>query len=238
MLVFSINFASYYLAFKGKIRESLSTEVKVFILIVAAATAILTFDNLMKGNYDTWQTALRHAFFNTSSVISSTGFASADYNLWPSLSKTVIVLIMLVGACAGSTGGGIKVSRIVILFKGMSREIKTILHPKRVRKISIDSKKIDHEVIRSVNAYIICYIVVFICAMLFISFEEYDLVTNFTAVSACINNTGPGLSLVGPASNFAFFTWPSKLVLCFVMLAGRLELFPMLILFYPATYKK
>ena len=145
---------------------------------------------------------------------------------------------MFIGACAGSTGGGIKISRLVILVKGMAREVRTIIHPRRVRKISIDGKEVDREVVRSVNAYMMCYIIVFVVSLLLTSFEEHDLATNFTAVAATINNIGPGLELVGPTGNYVFFSGFSKLVLSFDMLAGRLELFPMLILFYPGTYKK
>lgn len=238
MLVFSVNFASYYLAFRGKIKESLNTEVRVFLIVVVAAVGIISLDNYFNGAYQSFGEALKHSLFNTSSIISTTGFASADFNLWPALSKTVLVLIMFIGACAGSTGGGIKISRLVILVKGMAREVRTIIHPRRVRKISIDGKEVDREVVRSVNAYMMCYIIVFVVSLLLISFEERDLVTNFTAVAATINNIGPGLELVGPTGNFAFFSGFSKLVLSFDMLAGRLELFPMLILFYPRTYKK
>ncbi len=238
LIIFSLNFASYYLAFRGRVKESFSTEIKVFFIIVFAAVAIISFDIFKNGEYKSFGVALRHSLFNVSSLISTAGFASADFNLWPTLSKTLLVLIMFIGACAGSTGGGIKVSRIVILVKGMAREVRTIIHPRRVRKISIDGKEVDREVIRSVNAYMICYIIVFVASLVLISFEGYDLVTNFTAIAATINNIGPGLELVGPTGNYAFFSGFSKLILSFDMLAGRLELFPMLILFYPGTYKK
>ncbi len=238
MLLFSINFGSYYLAMKGKFKESFNTEIRVFLVIVVSAIALVTADTLISDNFASFGTALKHSSFTVASIISTTGFASADFNLWNNLSKTVIVMLMFIGACAGSTGGGIKVSRIVILAKGMLRELKTCIHPRQVKKISIDKKKVDHDVVRSVNAYIICYVAIFAISSLFLSFEETDLVTNFTAVSATINNVGPGLSGVGPMSNFAAFTPFSKLVLTFDMLAGRLELFPMLILFAPATWKK
>ena len=238
MLLFSINFGSYYLAMKGKFKESFNTEIRVFLVIVVSAIALITADTLISDNFASFGTALKHSSFTVASIISTTGFASADFNLWNNLSKTVIVMLMFIGACAGSTGGGIKVSRIVILAKGMLRELKTCIHPRQVKKISIDKKKVDHDVVRSVNAYIICYVAIFAISSLFLSFEETDLVTNFTAVSATINNVGPGLSGVGPMSNFAAFTPFSKLVLTFDMLAGRLELFPMLILFAPATWKK
>ena len=145
---------------------------------------------------------------------------------------------MFIGACAGSTGGGIKVSRIIILFKGFIREINTLIHPKQVKKITIDSRPVEHQVVRSVSAYIVCYITVFALSLLVVSLDNLSFTTNFTAVAATINNIGPGLGDVGPASNFALFSPLSKIVLIFDMLAGRLELFPMLILFAPSTWKK
>ncbi len=238
MLLFSINFGSYYLAMRGKFKDAFNTEIKVFLIIVAVAIALVTADTLMSDVFESFGEALKHSSFTVASIISTTGFASADFNLWNNLSKTVIVMLMFIGACAGSTGGGIKVSRIIILVKGMFRELKTSIHPRQVKKISIDGRKVDHEVVRSVNAYIVCFVAIFAISSLLLSFEETDLVTNFTAVAATINNVGPGLSGVGPMESFAGFTPFSKLVLTFDMLAGRLELFPMLILFTPQTYKK
>ena len=240
MLLFSINFNSYYLVLRLKFKDALNSEVRAFLLIVSVAVGIITADlwiNLTTQFDSVWE-ALRHAAFTVSSLISTTGFSTVDFNLWPALSQTMLVIVMFIGACAGSTGGGIKVSRILILFKGMSRELRTIVHPRQVKKITIDGKPVDREVTRSVNAYITTFIVIFTLSLLAISFEEKDLITNFTAVTATINNVGPGLGGVGPTSNFADFTAFSKLVFTFDMLAGRLELFPMLILFSPSTYKR
>jgi len=228
---------------RGKIKDSFNTEVKVFVGIVVAAITIITVDNLVSGIYSSFGESLKHSSFTVSSVISTTGFASDDYgtlggDAWNNLSQTIIVILMFIGACAGSTGGGIKVSRILILFKGMARELKMLVHPKQVKKISIDSRKVDHEVVRSVNAYIVCYFVIFAISTVILSFEETGLVTNFTAVASTINNIGPGLEGVGPMGNFSGFNPLSKLTLTFDMLAGRLELFPMLILFNPSTWKK
>ena len=236
MLLFSINFGSYYLALRGKFKEALNTEVKVFICLVATVITIITLD--IVSMYGSVGEALKHSAFNVASIISTTGFASADFDLWPNLSRTLLVLIMFVGACAGSTGGGIKVSRILILIKGMAKELKSLVHPKQVKKISLDSKEVESEVVRSVNAYVVCYVAIFLVSALILSFEETDLVTNFTAVTASINNIGPGLAGVGPTQNFASFSILSKLTLIFDMLAGRLEIFPMLILFTPSTWKK
>ncbi len=236
MLVFSINFNSYYLALRLKFRDAFNSEVRTFLLVVAGAIAIVTAS--IYHMYGSLGEALRHAAFSVSSLISTTGFATENFDLWPSLAKTALVLVMFVGACAGSTGGGIKVSRLIILFKGFAREVNTLIHPKQVKKITIDKRPVDREVIRSVNSYIACYILVFAVSLLLITIDGRDLVTNFTAVTATINNVGPGLSSVGPAANYADFSVFSKLVLIFDMLAGRLELFPMLILFTPAAWKK
>lgn len=161
-----------------------------------------------------------------------------DFNQWPELSRALLVIIMFIGACAGSTGGGIKVSRIIILFKGMSKELQTMVQPAvRSRRSKMDSRIIDHETVRSVNVYMVAYLMIFAISLVLISFDNHDLITSFTAVTATINNIGPGLDLVGPTSNFGLFTMQSKIVLIFDMLAGRLELFPMLLLFTPATWK-
>ena len=236
MLLFSLNFGSYFLLLKGKFKDSVNTEMKVFLSIVAIAITVITIDTV--NTFGSVGEALKHSSFTVSSIISTTGFSTADFNLWNNLSKTVIVMLMFIGACAGSTGGGIKVSRITILVKGVGRELKMLAHPKQVKKISVDSRKIDHEVVRSVNAYIVCYFLIFAASVILLSFEETDLVTNFTAVTTAVNNIGPGLAAVGPMSNFGHLSILSKLTLSFDMLAGRLELFPMLLLFSPSTWKK
>lgn len=236
MLIFSINFNSYYLILKLKFRDAFNVEVRAFILIVITAIALITAN--IYQSYDSIGEAVRHAAFSVASLISTTGFSTENFDLWPSLSKTVLVLIMFIGACAGSTGGGMKVSRLLIAFKGYVREIFTLIHPKQVKKITLDGRTVDREVVRSVNAYLACYILVFTTSLLLITLDNHDMVTNFTAVAATINNIGPGLNEVGPASNFAGFSGFSKIVLTFNMIAGRLELFPMLVLFSPATWKK
>lgn len=236
MLIFSINFNSYYLVLRLKFRDAFNHEVRTFLIIVASAIALVTLN--IHNMYGSIGEALRHAAFNVASLISTTGFATADFDLWPALAQTVLVLIMFIGACAGSTGGGMKVSRWVIAFKGFAREINTLIHPKQVKKITIDKKAVDGEVIRSVNSYLACFILVFAVSLLLITLDGRDLVTNFTAVTATMNNIGPGLSGVGPTSNFADFSVLSKIVLTFDMIAGRLELFPMLILLSPTTWKK
>lgn len=237
MILFSLNFNIYFLIFSKKFKDAFKmSEIWYYLAIIAAATSIITIN--IKGMFPSTREAFGNAIFTVSSIISSTGFTAVDFNLWPEISRTILVLLMFIGACAGSTGGGIKVYRIVILFKSMGKELQTLIHPKQVKKIRIDSHEIEHEVIRSVNVFMVCFILVFVISLLCISFEDYDMVTNFTAVATTINNIGPGLELVGPTSNFAFFSPFSKLVLIFDMLAGRLELFPMLLLFSPVTWKK
>lgn len=236
MLLFSINFNCYYLLLCGKLREAFNIELRTFLIIVVSAITVITL-NIAHMFSSVWE-ALRHSAFTVASLISTTGFSTTDFNLWPELSRTLLVIIMFIGACAGSTGGGIKVSRLIILFKGMSKELQTMVQPRKIKKIKMDSHLIDHETVRSVNVYMVAYLMIFAISLVLISFDNHDLITSFTAVTATINNIGPGLDMVGPTSNFGFFTIQSKIVLIFDMLAGRLELFPMLLLFTPATWKK
>lgn len=236
MLLFSVNFSCYYLILIGRIKYAFNAELRTFVLIVAASIGVITLN--ISHMYGSVGESLRHSAFAVGSIISTTGFATEDFNLWPALSKTILVLIMFVGACAGSTGGGMKVSRILIFFKGLGRELNTLVHPHRVKKVTIDKRPVDDDVVRSVNVYAVCFFALFTASVVLLSIEGHDLVTNFTAVAATINNIGPGLELVGPTQNYAFFSYPSKLILIFDMLAGRLELFPMLLLFHPATWKK
>jgi len=236
MVLFSLNFSSYYLALREKWKDAFNEEIRAFVLIVLFSGVIIALN--VRSLFSNLGDAFRHSFFTVSSIISTTGFATADFDLWPSLSKGILVTLMFIGACAGSTGGGIKVSRIIILCKGALRELKLALHPKQIKKISVDARPVEHEVVRSVNSYMICYLLIFVLSFLLISIDGHDLVTCFTSVAATLNNVGPGLSMVGPTQNFSFFSAPSKLILIFDMLAGRLELFPMLLLFSPGTFKK
>ena len=249
MLLFSINFNSYFLILRFKFKEAFNTEVKVFLGIVFAAITIITINLFtmpepLEG-INTLGDAIRHSAFSVATIISTCGYTTLDFNLWPTLSKTILVLLMFIGACAGSTGGGFKVSRLIILFKGAMREIGNLIHPKQVKKITIDDKPVASEVVRSVNAYLVLYVLTFITSFVILTFDPYVptegmdvMTTNFTAVAATINNIGPGLDMVGPVGNFAFFSPLSKLVLTFDMLAGRLELLPMMLLFTPSTWRK
>ena len=211
-------------------------EVRCYLGIILAATAALVADTVRI--YGNFFTALRHSAFQVGSIITTTGFSTADFDLWSQTSKTVLVLLMFIGACAGSTGGGIKVSRFIIVIKTVFKELNSYIHPRSVKKITFDDRPIEHEVMRATNVYFITFVVLFSASVLLISLEDWDLTTNFTAVAATINNIGPGLSLVGPSRNFGFLSPLSKYVLIFDMLAGRLELFPLLILFHPAIWKE
>ena len=236
MLLFSVNFSCYYLFLLGRFKDGFNSELRRFICIVGAVILIITLN--VRGMFATLGEALRHVSFTVASLISTTGFATADFNAWPELSRGLLVVIMFIGACAGSTGGGIKVSRIMILLRGAFNEIGNMAHPRRVKRVTLDGHPVEPEVVRAANVYMVWYVLIFAVSVLLVSFDDYDLVTNFTAVTATFNNIGPGLNLVGPTGNFAFFSLPSKLVLIFDMLAGRLELFPMLVLLAPSTWKK
>lgn len=237
MILFSVNFSSYYLIMKGKLKDAFNTELKVFLVVVAIAICVISID--IRGLFSSRGETVRQASFTVASIVSTTGFATADFDLWPSFSKTVILMLMFMGACAGSTGGGIKVSRFVIMFKGMGNEITKLIHPNRVNKIKMDSRPMDTASVSSVFVYMICFVMVFACSLLALSlFDNKDLVTTFSSVTSAMNNIGPGLNLTGPTQNFGFFSVGSKLVLIFDMLAGRLELFPMLLLFTAKTWKK
>ena len=236
MLLFSVNFSCYYLLLLGRIKDVFSAELRTFIAVVGTVMLVVTLNT--RSLFDSLGEAIRHVAFTVASLISTTGFATENFDAWPELSRTLLVLIMFIGACAGSTGGGLKVSRLMILFRGAFNEIGNLIHPRRVKRVMVDGHPIDSEVVRATNVYMMWYVLLFTVSVILISFDDHDLITNFTAVTATINNIGPGLNLVGPTGNFAFFSIPSKLVLIFDMLAGRLELFPMLVLFAPQTWRR
>ncbi|MCI8389045.1 MAG: TrkH family potassium uptake protein [Clostridiales bacterium] len=237
MVLFGINFNLFYLLIIGHFAQAFkSEELRWYIAIVLGSTALIAAD--IYSIFGSVGESIRYAFFQVASVITTTGFATYDYNTWPALSKIILVMLMFCGACAGSTGGGIKVGRIILLVKNGLREIKYMLHPRAVVSIRMEDKPVERDVIRSATSYMIVYIMLFSVSMFFIEMiEECDLVTGFTAVSACLNNIGPGLEAVGPAGNYAALTGASKLILSFNMLAGRLEIFPLLMLFAPSTWR-
>ncbi len=237
MILFGVNFSFYFLLLLRKPKKAFRMEeVRCYLGIIAAAIVIITIN--IKDFYPSVAQAFQQAAFQVGSIITTTGYATTDFNTWPQVSKTILVMLMFVGACAGSTGGGIKVSRFVILLKTINKELHHFLHPKAVRKISMDGKVVEHEVVRSINVFMIAYVLIFSFSVLLVGFDNQDLVTNFTAVAATLNNIGPGLEMVGPAQNFGLFSNGAKCVLIFDMLAGRLEIFPLLILFTRDTWRK
>lgn len=237
MILFGINFNFYFYLLYRHFKKAVSMEEIHYYLAMILIAITIIFLNI-RTMYPTGFEAMTHSVFQVASLATSTGFSTTDFDLWPQTSQTILIIVMFVGACAGSTGGGIKVSRIVILFKTVLKELNSYIHPKSVRKINVEGKPVDHEVVRSINVFFITFIIIFTISVFAISFEDKDLVTNFTAVLTTINNMGPGLAKVGPTQNFGQFNVFSKLVLMFDMLAGRLELFPLLILFHPAIWKE
>lgn len=237
MILFGVNFNAYaFLVFK-KIRQALNIEeVRYYFLVILAAIGIIAIDTA--GYFDTVGENIRHAAFQVGSIITTTGYATTDFNVWPETSRLILVFLMFVGACAGSTGGGIKVSRFAISAKAIGKELKNYLHPKRVHKIQMDGVSVEHEVIRGVNVYFFTFLLIFGSSVLLVSLDGKDLISTVTAVAATINNIGPGLGICGPAGNFTRFSYFSKIVLMLDMLFGRLELFPMLMLFYPPCLKE
>ena len=237
MILFGVNFNFYFLLLLRRFRRAVSSEeVRAYLGIILVSIGIITLN--IRSMYSGLGEALRHAAFQVGSIITTTGFSSCDFDLWPTLSKQLLVLLMFVGACAGSTGGGMKVSRILIFRKTVGKELKQAMHPQVVAPVRMDGKLLSHETIRTTNVYLCAYLFILVASIMLISLDGFDMVTNFTAVAATLNNIGPGLSQVGPMMNFAGFSNPAKLVLIFDMLAGRLELFPMLVLFLPSAWRK
>ncbi|BAK97866.1 Trk system potassium uptake protein TrkH [Oscillibacter valericigenes Sjm18-20] len=229
MLLFGVNFNLYYFLLIGKVREVLrSEELRTYFLIVAAATVTIAWN--ISHLFESFSTALRYAFFQVSSIITTTGYATADFNLWPPYSRVVLVFLMFAGACAGSTGGGIKIARLVILGKTAVSDMRQMLHPNAVATVRIEGRPVSSKILRSTHVFLVVYLLIMSISTLLLSLDGFDLVTTFTAVVSCINNIGPGLGQVGPMGNFAAFSPASKILLAFDMLAGRLELFPMLLL--------
>ena len=236
MLAFGVNFNLYFFLLVRRFREVLrSEELWVYLGIVAASTAAIAANILSL--YDSVGTALRHTFFQVSSVITTTGYATVDFGQWPVFSKTVLVLLMFVGGCAGSTAGGLKVTRIVTLAKAAVMDMRKMLHPNAVINVRMEGRALPEKQVRGVQAYLSIYILILCGSWLLLSLAGFDELTTFTAVVTCINNVGPGLNMVGPTGNFGFFAPWAKLLLSFDMLAGRLELFPMLLLFAPSIWR-
>lgn len=237
MILSGINYSFYFLILSKKVKDAFHIEeVRWYLLIILISVIAIIYD--IRNLYPTISETARHAFFQVGSIITTTGYATTDFDLWPSMSKTILVVLMFIGACAGSTGGGMKVSRLVILFKTIKKELSLISHPREVRKIRMDGHVVEHSILRSSNVFLVIYFGLLLGSTLLISIDEFDFTTNFTAVVSALNNIGPGLNLVGPTQNFSLFSPFSKVVLMFDMLAGRLELFPMMALLIPSTWKR
>lgn len=237
MALFGVNFNAYFLMLNKQIRKALSIEeVRWYFIIIAFSSGLVFYDlfKLQGGGIK----SLTESVFQVTSIITTTGYTTADYNAWSQTAKTVIMMLMFVGACAGSTGGGIKVSRFMVVAKTFIKEMNSYIHPKSIKKIKIDGKPVQHEVVRATNVYFVTVVLVFAVSFLLLSFQNNDMITDFTAVLTTLDNVGPGLAKDGPTKNFEFFDPFSKLVLIFDMLAGRLELFPLLLIFHPTLWKE
>ena len=236
MLLFSVNFTVYFLLITGKIRKALKNEeLRFFLTLSFSAVFLITIDVL-----DTYgiSDSFRYAFFSVASVVSTTGFSNIDYNVWSYFSKAIIIILMLCGACAGSTGGGLKSSRVCITLKAFGQEILQFIHPRAVNVVRFDGKVVPERTVSSIIRFFAAYFIIIFGAVLLISIDNFDFTTSFTAVLSCMSNIGPGLELVGPSGNFAAFSNISKVILSFCMLIGRLEIYPILILFTPSAWKR
>ena len=236
MILFGVNFNVYHLFLTRHPKEALQCEeARAYLGIIAVSILLITIN--IRGGFENLFSAFHHSAFQVASIITTTGYSTVDFDLWPEFSKGILVVLMFIGACAGSTGGGIKVSRIVILLKAVRKELGSLLHPRSVKVLKLEGKPIEHNVLRSINTFLGAYIVIFTASVLLVSLDNFDFTTNFTAVAATFNNIGPGLAGAGPAQNFSHFSPLSKYVMMFDMLAGRLEVFPMLLIFAPSTWK-
>ena len=237
MIISGINYTFYFLIISKKFRDAFHLEeIRWYLGIILGAVVIITLNTLPM--YSGVNETLKHAFFQVGSLITTTGYSSTDFNLWPELSKTILILLMIIGACAGSTAGGFKISRMLILLKSIKKELSLMIHPREVKKIRMDGHVVKPEVLQSSHVYLVLYCGIFLLSILLISIDNFDFTTNFTAVAATFNNIGPGLAGVGPMSNFDIYSTFSKVVLMIGMLIGRLELYPIMLLCLPATWKR
>ncbi|MBR3948113.1 MAG: TrkH family potassium uptake protein [Clostridia bacterium] len=237
MLLFGVNFNLYYFIIMGKIKTALkSTELWVYLGLVMGSTALITINILPF--FESFSSSLKHAAFQVASIITTTGYATTDFDKWPVFSKTILLLLMFIGACAGSTGGGIKVSRVVMLIKNCKRELQRMLHPRSVAVVRFEGKRVDNTTINAVSSYLAIYTLFFCLIVFIIGIENFDLETNISAVAACFNNIGPGFGRVGAAMNYSEFSGLSKIVLSIAMLLGRLEIYPIILTLSPSTWSK
>ena len=236
MALFGINFSCYYLLLMRQWRSVFrDEELRLYILILLGATALITIN--LKGFYPTLEETIRHAAFQVSTIMTTTGFATTDFDLWPAFSKSILMALMVTGACAGSTCGGLKLARFLLLMKSLGRNIRQTVKPRKVMVVRNNDQVVDEKILRNADAYLAAYVIIIVVSFMVVCLDNFSVGTNFTAVLACFNNIGPGLEAVGPTCNFAAYSDLSKLVLCFDMLAGRLEIFPILALLSPAVWK-
>ena len=237
MIISGINYSFYFLIISKKFKDAFHLEeVRWYLGIILAAGLLITAN--IAHLYDGFLDSLKHAFFQVGSIITTTGYSSADFNLWPEFSKTILIILMIIGACAGSTAGGFKISRLLILLKSIKVELSMMIHPREIKKIRLDGHVVKSDVLRTAHVYLVIYWTLFLLSILLISIDNFDFTTNFTAVAATFNNIGPGLAGVGPMSNFNGYSVFSKFVLMIGMLIGRLELYPIMLLLLPATWKR
>jgi len=237
MFLFGVNFSCYYLAMLGQFRNVFKDEeLRLYLGVIAVSIGLIVWN--LWGYYDTLEETVRHAAFQVATVMSTSGFATTDFDLWPGFSKAILVGLMFMGACAGSTGGGMKMARIMLLFKNLGRNIRQMMRPNTVQVVRSNGRVVDEKILANTNAYLAAYMIILVLSYIMISLDNYSIGTNFTAVMACFNNVGPGFEAVGPTCNYGGFSSLSKLVLIFDMLAGRLEIFPILALFSRTTWKQ
>ncbi len=237
MMIFGVNFNAYFLILNKKFKTAFSsTEVWTYIGISFAATVIIVLN--LADKYPTIGETIRHTSFQIASIMTTTGYSTVDFNLWPETSKTVLLMLMFIGGCAGSTAGGFKVSRVVIIFKMIKQEVKRLLHPRAVTAVRFEGKTVEEPVQKSLMHYLAIYVLLFGLTFVLISFDKYDFVTNFSAAASCFNNIGPALGAAGPAASYSGYSYFSKIILSFAMLFGRLEIYPMLFLFVPSAWSK
>lgn len=237
MLLFGVNFSCYYMLLLRQFYSVFKDEeLRLYLGVIIGSIVLITLD--LKGFYGTFEETLRHAAFQVSSIVTTTGYATTDFDLWPSFSKAIILGLMVIGASAGSTGGGFKCARVLIIVKGLRRNLRRAISPQKVQVVRINDHMVDEKVLENTNAYLSAYVIILFISFILVSLDEFSVMTSFTAVLSCFNNIGPGLESVGPTCNFGDFSWLSKLVLIMDMLAGRLEIFPILILFSRNTWGK
>lgn len=237
MLLFGMNFSCFYLLLLRQVKAVWKDEeLRLYVTIVVCSILLLVWN--LRDFYPTLGETVRHAAFQVASVVTTTGFATTDFDLWPNFSRILLLLLMFVGACAGSTAGGLKVGRVLLLFKSLRRNIRRLLNPRRVEAVRVNGTKTSEEVLRNTNTYLVAYVMILVISILLVSVDELTIATNISAVISCFNNIGPGLEMVGPTANYSVFSGFSKLVLIFDMLAGRLEIFPILILFSGSTWNR